>query len=368
MKKKLQKGLMVGLSLLMGAGVAMAIMPWAFERLDDQTLFLVIEAMVLVVGGLSILLSIIAHEAGHLVAGLMSGYHFVSFRVLSLMLIRIDGRLRFKRFSLAGTGGQCLMKPPAWTEHGIPVRLYNWGGVLANLLLVLAALPVLCLAPVTTVPGMIAASLLAVNASMALQNGLPMLNNDGDNALHLVKDLGAQHAFYQQMMANALQAQGVNSRDLPPELYQLPADADLTNPIVAAIATIAAQMPLIDHDLPAAEAAIKALLDHPTAELHPLHRFLLQNDLLYIELMGQNRADVIADIKSKQFLQYRKAMGKFPSVIRTAYVDALAAQDAAAAEAQTTLLDRVAKTYPYPQEIPLERELMERAAQRFSRS
>ena len=59
------------------------------------------------------------HEAGHLICGLLSGYGFASYRIGSLMWIKQDGKIRFKRFSIAGTGGQCLMTPPELTEEGM---------------------------------------------------------------------------------------------------------------------------------------------------------------------------------------------------------------------------------------------------------
>ena len=81
-----------------------------------------------------LMLVIIIHEAGHLVFGLLSGYRFVSFRVMSLMWIKRDGRLRLKRLTLAGTGGQCLMAPPEMVNGRFPVVLYNLGGAIMNLL------------------------------------------------------------------------------------------------------------------------------------------------------------------------------------------------------------------------------------------
>src|SRR5699024_8670727 len=65
----------------------------------------------------------------------LSGYGFASYRIGSLMWIKQDGKVRFKRFSIAGTGGQCLMTPPELTEEGMPYVLYNLGGVLMNLIL-----------------------------------------------------------------------------------------------------------------------------------------------------------------------------------------------------------------------------------------
>ncbi len=67
-------------------------------------------ALAAVVGMASFLLSIAilipVHEAGHLVCGMLSGYRFVSFRIFNLTFIKIDGRLRVRKFSIAGTGGQ----------------------------------------------------------------------------------------------------------------------------------------------------------------------------------------------------------------------------------------------------------------------
>ena len=62
---------------------------------------------------------IIIHEAGHLVFGLMTGYKFCSFRVASFMWLKENGKLKLKRLSVAGTGGQCLMSPPDIKERYI---------------------------------------------------------------------------------------------------------------------------------------------------------------------------------------------------------------------------------------------------------
>ena len=67
---------------------------------------------------------IVIHEAGHLLFGLMSGYRFVSFRIGSFVLVRDDEGFRLGRFSIAGTGGQCLLDPPAMTDGRFPYKLY----------------------------------------------------------------------------------------------------------------------------------------------------------------------------------------------------------------------------------------------------
>ena len=85
-------------------------------QLPDPLVFVLVFLIVIS----ALYLQILLHEAGHLVFGLLTGYRFLSFRVGSLMLVREQGKLRLKSFSIAGTGGQCILIPPAWNEHHNP--------------------------------------------------------------------------------------------------------------------------------------------------------------------------------------------------------------------------------------------------------
>ena len=89
---------------------------------------------------LAVFVQIILHEGGHLIFGLATGYRFVSFRIGSLTLIKEKGKFRFKRFSISGTGGQCLLSPPDKPYEQLPYFWYNAGGVLMNLLTAILAL------------------------------------------------------------------------------------------------------------------------------------------------------------------------------------------------------------------------------------
>ena len=83
----------------------------------------------------AVFLQIIFHEAGHLVFGLLSGFRMVSFRVANIILVRHDEGWQFGRFSIAGTGGQCLMEPKiddVKDAHQMPYAWYLAGGVIAN--------------------------------------------------------------------------------------------------------------------------------------------------------------------------------------------------------------------------------------------
>ena len=74
--------------------------------------------------------SIVMHELGHLIGGLLTGYRLVSFRIFSFMLVKIDGKWQHRRSSVPGTGGQCLMAPPRIKNGDYPLALYNLGGIL----------------------------------------------------------------------------------------------------------------------------------------------------------------------------------------------------------------------------------------------
>ena len=120
------------------------------------------------------LIQIIIHEAGHLVFGLLTGYRFCSFRVFSLMWIRENGKIRLKRMSLAGTGGQCLMGPPELSDGKMPVMLYNFGGAILNLVSAALFLGLSFLCPPVSMVRVFLWFLAVFGLGFALMNGLPL--------------------------------------------------------------------------------------------------------------------------------------------------------------------------------------------------
>lgn len=74
---------------------------------------------------LGFILTVIVHETGHLVFGLLSGYKFTSFKVLFVKIYKKDKiRFSFERGFLT-MPGQCLMKPTNRKYF-----LYNIGGLI----------------------------------------------------------------------------------------------------------------------------------------------------------------------------------------------------------------------------------------------
>lgn len=303
-------------------------------------------------------LQIAVHEGGHLVFGLLTGYRFCSYRLGSLMLIKEDGRLRLRRFSLAGTGGQCLMAPPPWSEN-LPVVLYNAGGCLMNLLC--AALCLLLWLPLREHwLGALPLVSAVVGLGFALINGIPLriggVDNDGRNILSLKKDPVARYAFWQQMKVSEKQSKGLRLRQMPEPLFTYPAEG-LDNPLVASVAVFSCNRLLDQGKVAEARAAIETLLDRKTG-LPGLYRSLLTCDLMCCRLL-EGDSNGAKKLITTEWTQFCRSMKTFPSVQRTQYYRAkLLDGDRRASEKALAAFEKTAKTYPYPAEIEGERELL----------
>lgn len=313
---------------------------------------------------LSMFLQIVIHEAGHLVFGLLTGYRFVSYRVFGLMWIRQDGRLRFRRYSLAGTGGQCLLAPPDWRED-LPYVLYNLGGVLMNLIAAaLFALAALAAPPLLRVFLRIAA---IIGLGFALMNGLPLrigpVDNDGRNILSIRRSPAARRAFWLQMRAAAASAEGRRLRDMPEEWFSVPGDEDPENSIIAAVPVNRA-LRLMDARRFAEAAELQDRLC-AREDLAGVYRGLLTADRITCELLGAGDPGRIEALLDKAQRQFMRAMRRSPSVLRTQIALCLLRDhDAAAAEKLRADFEKAAAAYPYPADIEGERELLALIAQR----
>ena len=179
----------------------------------------------------STFLQIILHEGGHLVCGLLTGYRFVSFRIFNQTLIRQDGRMRIKRFNIAGTGGQCLLVPPERPLEEIPYKLYNAGGVLANLLTAMIAIALIV--AVSGIPKLLLLFLIMfalVGILLALINGIPMrmngIGNDADNMRQLNKNRQSKLELVMQLHVNARVQEGMRPCEMPATWFEWDVEID----------------------------------------------------------------------------------------------------------------------------------------------
>ena len=220
-------GCAIGALVGMGAAVAFGEKSWAevwAKFCDIGTLSLLLPALGAVVGAVvAFILHIIIHEGGHLVAGLLTGYRFVSFRIFSLTLIRKDGCYQWRNYSLGGTGGQCLMAPPLRPLEEIDTRWYNLGGVLANIVVSTLALMLLLCFDLPDWAGIFLLTLTFFGYLLALINGIPMklsgMNNDGYNLLFLEKTPDDKRRLCQMLEANANIQNGMQPKEMPDEMF-----------------------------------------------------------------------------------------------------------------------------------------------------
>ena len=307
------------------------------------------------------LLQLIAHEGGHLVFGLLTGYKFVSFRIFSLALVKLEGRLHLKRLSLPGTAGQCLMAPPEPYDPNMPTQLYNFGGVLMNLLVALLAGGIAVFAK-----GILSLFLIwvaGVGVMFALQNGVPMrlaASNDGMNARNIRRDSANVWALWTQLKVQQELSEGKRLKDLPREWFQ--PQAPLGNDLVWSQETIGFQQMLDEGQYAKALETGAALL--PRLRQSPLLSFVVRGDLIFLNLIlkdqGQEKALALMGKDYQKLSKKLSAMvNTLPNMIRTEYAKAvLLEKDMQRADKLKKQFEKAAVRYPYPSEILGERDMM----------
>lgn len=82
-------------------------------------------------------------------------------------------------------------------------------------------------------------------------------------------------------------------------------------------------------------------------------------DLMYCEMICENRTEIIDELYTKEQKKFMKSMKNFPSVIRTEYGYALKVEkDMAKVDKIKNRFEKCVKTHPYACEIEAEREFM----------
>lgn len=367
-KKKVmwQKYIAIVFGIIIGVVCGIFIANHLDAIIFDETSFLqqlFIIALLILEVCVAIILQTIIHEVGHLIFGMLTGYRFSSFRIFSFMWIKENGKLRLKRYKLAGTAGQCLLTPPEMIDGKIPVVLYNLGGSLLNAVSGLLFLGIYFIFRNSPIMSILFIILAMFGFVMAILNGVPLrmglIDNDGYNALSLSKNSQALQAFRIQMKANEQVSKGVRLKDMPSEWFKVPSDEEMKNSMIAVIGVFACNRLIDEKRFDEAKTLMTHMLEIDSS-IVGLHRSLLICDMIFCQLIGDNckeKLDVLLDKKQKNFMQ---SMKKFPTVIRTEYAHALLAEKdlEKAIKIKNEFLNLV-NTYPYPGEIEAEYELMQ---------
>ncbi len=256
---------------------------------------------------------LILHEAGHYLFGRLSGYSFVSFRIGNYTWIKEHGKLVLKKFKIPGTGGQCLMMPPEEDENGDIYALYHMGGVLVNLIFAIAGVLIYVIGSNVNVKafGFILAGISGISV---LTNGIPLkingVANDGYNLFLLKKDKTARRSAHIMLKTNGLRSLGVRMKEMPYTWFVLPEDVDLSNTMHATIRIMEGNWFYDNMQFEEARICYETLLNQ-SEKLLDIHKLELECEILFIELIGQQREEIIKEFYTKKLKKYMKTMAVF---------------------------------------------------------
>jgi len=328
------------------------------HNLLDVLLRLLVPLVIFFIG---LYLHIIIHEAGHLIAGKLSGYEFVSFRVGSLVIIRSEGKLVRKRYEIPGVAGQCLMSPPkvADTQYKYPFIFYNLGGGLANILfsILFFIISVLTLGHISVVFFVLALA----GSLLGLINIIPLnmggIANDGLNIIDCCKKLESRRALWIQLKFVALITQGVRLCDMPQEWVakiDIPTDA-----LTGFLAVLRCSYHLDKGEIEQASDYAKSVIERPGKMLE-LHKNELKCELLFCKLIIGCQTDEIEKLYTEELRKHIKALATHLSKHRLMYAyERLYMKDEAKANRTLAIFEKYCLQTPFIGEIAGERELVE---------
>lgn len=317
---------------------------------------------------LSMLLQIILHEVGHLIAGLIRKWTFLSFMIFGFVISRKEGRLHFSRLNIAGAGGQCLMMPPSGGDTDNGLTFYNAGGILMNTLV--SFLAILALTLGCTMLSFESASLLyglaMTGIIFALINGIPKatgdIPNDGENIASLKKDGFSSYVFQQSLRVIGLMHRGKTLTRINPGYFCEGRDIDYSNPIHAMALSFDISLAIGRHDFERAHRMVQHIYPHE-AEISRFYMNEIRMETLYLFLVDAEHVEKPLKLLDKELRLHVDSQLCFrPAALRVKYTwtRLLERNDAEAAKLYERFT-KVCKGYHISGEIPTEQELIDYA-------
>lgn len=314
-----------------------------------------------------IILQIIIHEAGHMLAALASGWEFLSFRIFKFTISRKDGKFHFSVFHIPGTAGQCLMMPPERPLSPSQLSFYNMGGALANLVTTLIALLLLLLVPSINQSGtgtrLLVVFILA-GVFMAFTNGIPFvmggIPNDGMNNRMLKRDPLSRQIFIDVMRINGFIQKGIRLKDIPSAYFHAEDQLDCANTIQVMACFYQLARTLDQLDFEKANELADEMSRHKK-EMVYLYQQELTCEEIFLRLIRQTPKQDIARLLTTDMQKYIRLNQQYrPSALRLAYTLArLYEQDGAKAEQLYQQFTRLCNRYHLVGEIEGEKALVE---------
>lgn len=328
------------------------------NNIADAFLPLVIVFSSLLVG---IFFHLIIHEVGHLIAGSMSGYGFVSFSIANLTIANNDGKLVRKKNGITFFGGQCLMSPPDVSDeqYRFPLTFYSLCGGFANIIF---SILFLIIGLLTTGNVSIAFFVLAfIGIMLGLTNLIPLkmggVANDGMNLLICFKSTESRRAFWIQLKVIAGLTKGVRLSDMSKVWFD-----DKGNPIddLTGFLSLLRCYYLMDtNKLEQARDYAKSAIENAGGmSEHNMNE--LRCEILFTELVFDCRIDEVEKLYSEKLKEHIKVNTTSVGNWRLMYAyELLYTKDEVKANEALAQFEKLCLQTPFVGEVAGERELVE---------
>lgn len=309
--------------------------------------------------------SIIVHEAGHLIFGLLSGYGFCSFRIFSLLIVKTEDGIKLKRYSIPGTAGQCLLMPPENKNGKTPTILYNLGGSLLGLVVFVGLMLIAKYVMDKPAIAVLVVCLATANLSTSLTNGIPLrtaaINNDGMNIISLLKDPDASRELRTHLLLNVESSKGKLLSEMPEEWFSMPKDEKLGNTMVATSAYLYCARLFLLGKYDEARERMEHLFEIDAA-LVGLYRAQLLADLAFIASIQGDEREARRILKEELPLYYPMMRGNL-ALLRSRYAYELLVKKSEKGAKRILILMNMRsekfKNYAFTRELEREKRFIE---------
>ncbi len=304
----------------------------------------------------------LAHILGYYICGKVSGYKLISIEIYSIFLRKKDGKLLLERYK-GRRGLHVNMAPPEFNDGNYSFALYNAGAIVAFMVVVAIVSVVMIYYSVLgwSLPLLyqfcvfIYFFMNAMNYMLPLQrNGMSVVKK---NYL-LKRNYKLRRAYWNTSTAYAGLFMGNRLREQPKELFVLPDEKEMSNPISAEIAWLRMNRLIDEAKFEEADRLIDFMLSD-SCSLSDLQKKYTLLEKIYIELITANRADVIKSLLNGDICLFMKQHSKAVTVIRTAYaLECLYYENSSKAEEYWDKFFTQVKNEPYPADVAAEIDLI----------
>lgn len=323
-----------------------------------------VEGMLLLL--LAFILQVVLHETGHMVAGLLRGWSFISFTILGFVLTKKEGRFHLSRFAIPGVGGQCLMMPPKDGDSNFGIAFYNAGGVLMNIAVVILS-SVALLLHCSTLPwgvNILLGGLCLTGLFFAITNGIPACHggipNDGMNIRELKKDAFSTHVFLDVMSMLGKLQQGEWLDELKVDYLTDGVKVDYENPIHVMAVNFDISLAIARMDFEKAHAIFKQMRPEED-KIISIYRMEMLYEKVFLFLVSPRDGVDVGDLIDSDTLKYFEMQTIFrPTSLRVKYAFArLYEGDEEKAAIIYRQFQKTCESYHIPGEVMSEKRLVE---------